>query len=230
MLSWNDGNEYQQYKDLLFDLKNYLAKNDVISYDNIISAYELYIILNDKLKNIRMINSYEYKNRLNTKINEPSDFFSKINYHYKTHPIFGIRDKSSLVTFKINFYLINDNFIGISFRKFIGCIRSVYRNIGEPKIYFEDSVYNKEFEETIYRNQENIIEVFDILEDAHDYINDQAIKKAEFVFNFSNDFFEIQLSYNRFGEIIIKIKFVNNDNIKTRRYLGEESIQEFLDM
>lgn len=223
MLSWNDGNEYQQYKDLLFDLKNYLAKNDVISY-------ELYIILNDKLKNIRMINSYEYKNRLNTKINEPSDFFSKINYHYKTHPIFGIRDKSSLVTFKINFYLINDNFIGISFRKFIGCIRSVYRNIGEPKIYFEYSVYDKEFEETIYRNHENIIEVFDILEDARDYINNQTIKKAKSIFEFSNDFFEIQLSYNRFGEVIIKIKFVNNDNIKTRRYLGEESIQEFLDM
>lgn len=226
MLSWNDGNEYQQYKDLLFDLKNYLAKNDVISY-------ELYIILNDKLKNIRMINSYEYKNRLNTKINELSDFFSKINYHYKTHPIFGIRDKSSLFTFKINFYLINDNFIEISFRKFINhsCSSwSVYRNIGEPKIYFEDSVYNQEFEETIYRNQENIIEVFDILEDAHDYINDQAIKKAESIFEFSNDFFEIQLSYNRFGEVIIKIKFVNNDNIKTRRYLVKESIQEFLDM
>ena len=129
MLSWNDGNEQQQYKDLLFDLKNYLAKNDVISY-------ELYIILNDKLKNIRMINSYEYKNRLNTKINEPSDFFSKINYHYKTHPIFGIRDKSSLFTFKINFYFIKDNFIEISFRKFISCIRSVYRNIDILNIQF----------------------------------------------------------------------------------------------
>ena len=61
--------KYEEYMNLLGELKSYFNKDDIISNEKVISAYDLYVIVLDKLEKLRYVNQElnNIKNEINVK-------------------------------------------------------------------------------------------------------------------------------------------------------------------
>lgn len=59
--------KYEEYMNLLGELKSYFNKDDIMSNEKVISAYDLYVIVLDKLEKLRYVNQElnNIKNEIN---------------------------------------------------------------------------------------------------------------------------------------------------------------------